>query len=437
MRIVQILPGSGDRFYCENCVRDNAVVRALKRAGEDVVAVPMYLPPIIEKVDGLSDAPVFFGGINAYLQQKSGFFRKTPRWLDRIFDTKLLLRMAARRAGSVRASGLGEMTLSILKGAEGNQAKELERLARWLEGMEKPDVVHLSTSLLLGIGAELRRRLGAPIVCSLQDEEAWVDAMEPPFGELCWKAMEEGVRDVEAFVVGSRHYGEVMRERLKIAPDRLHVVPIGVEAGDPPTLPTDPPALGYLARMSEGMGLRILADAFLLLKKRDPFRNLRLHLSGGSTGDDASFLEDLRRKFAAEGVERDVAFFEEFDPAARRRFLSSLSVLSVPAPRGVAFGTYILESLAAGVPVVEPRVGSFPELVEATGGGVLYEPNDAETLARAAGELVADGGRRAELGRKGRENVVRSFSLEAMARNLMEVYRGVVSPRASPVGGKS
>jgi glycosyltransferase involved in cell wall biosynthesis len=427
MRIVQILPGSGDRFYCENCVRDNAVVRALKRAGEDVVAVPMYLPPIIERVDGLSDAPVFFGGINAYLQQKSGFFRKTPRWLDRIFDARFLLRIAARRAGSVRARGLGEMTLSILQGTEGNQAKELRRLVRWLEGMEKPHAVHLSTSLLLGIGREIKKSLGVPLVCSLQDEDVWVDAMEPAYRDLCWKAMEEGAREVEAFVVGSRYYGGVMRDRLGIPPDRLHVVPIGVEAGDPPPAASaDPPALGYLARMSEGMGLGTLADAFLLLKKREGFRDLRLHLSGGSTGDDTAFLEELRRKFAAEGVERDVAFFEEFDPAARRRFFCTLTLLSVPAPRGAAFGTYILESLAAGVPVVQPRLGSFPELVEGTGGGVLYEPNDAGTLARVLGDLLPDRGRRSELARKGRESVVKSFGLDTMARGLIAIYGRIV-----------
>ena len=101
MKIIQVLPGSGDNFYCENCVRDNATVRALIKAGEEVVAVPMYLPQIIERVDAIANAPLFYGGINSYLQQVSGLFRWTPRWIDRLFDSKVLLHLAAKRAGSI------------------------------------------------------------------------------------------------------------------------------------------------------------------------------------------------------------------------------------------------------------------------------------------------------------------------------------------------
>ncbi|HLF95493.1 MAG TPA: glycosyltransferase family 4 protein [Planctomycetota bacterium] len=428
MRIVQVIPGSGDNFYCENCVRDGATVRALAAAGHDVVPVPLYLPQVIDPVEAISASPVFYGGINSYLQQKSGFFRWTPRWIDRLFDSKPLLRMAAKRAGSVRASGLGELTLSVLQGAEGRQVKELERLLRWLEKQEKPDVVHLSSPLLLGIGTAIKKRLGVPLVCTMQDEDVWIDAMDEPSRSRCWEAMASGAREVDAFIALSRYFGEVMRGRLRIDPARLHGVPIGIDPGAPPAgKAPDPPAIGYLARMSRGMGLGILVDAFLKLKKTAPFRDLRLRLSGGKTGDDEEFLEGLRSRFASEGVSGDVTIHEEFDEASRREFLSGLTLLSVPTPNGAAFGTYILEALACGVPVVQPRVGSFPELVDATGGGVLYEPNDAETLARALGELLPDGDRRAELGRRGRDSVVRSFGLDTMAKNMVEVYRTVLA----------
>lgn len=439
MKIVLILPGSGDRFYCENCVRDNALVRALQAAGQDVRVAFMYLPPILDRLDDLSGAPIFYGGINAYLQQKSRFFRKTPRWFDRILDTRLFLRLAARRSASVRASGLGEMTLSVLRGAEGNQGKELDRLLAWLERMDRPDVVHLSSSLLLGIGVEIKKRLGVPIVCSLQDEDEYIDAMKEPFRSLCWKAMADGVPHVDAFVAVSRYFAEVMRRRLKIDPDRLHVVHIGVDPGPlaPPARSPNPPVVGYLARLSESLGLDLLAEAFLKLKRTDRFRNLRLHLTGGRMADDQPFLDGMMRRFVEAEVEKDVKIFEEFDPAQRREFLASVSVLSVPSPKGVAFGTYLLESLAAGVPVVQPRVGSFPELVEATGGGVLYEPNTAETLARVLGELLADEPRRADLGRKGRESIERNFALKDMARSMLEVYRGVVSSKVPSDGIKT
>jgi len=436
MKSIQILPGSGDNFYCENCVRDNATVRALIKAGEEVVTVPMYLPQVIERVDAIVNAPVFYGGINSYLQQVSGFFRWTPRWIDRFFDTQFMLRFAAKRAGSVRARNLGELTLSVMKGQDGKQVKELDRLLKWLESVERPDLVHLSTPLLMGIGQAIKKHLGIPIVCTMQDEDVWIDAMEEPWRTQCWETMARGGKDVAAFVAVSRYFGEVMAERLQIEPGKLHVVPIGIDPGEapPPGPPPEPPAIGYLARMAESMGLPILLDAFLRLKKTDRWKTLQLHLSGGKTGDDAPFLERFRAKIAGEGVTGDVKFFDEFDPKARKNFLSSLTILSVPSPQGVAFGTYILEAGARGVPVVLPKIGSYPEIVGATGGGVLYEPNNVETLTRVLDELLGDAARRAELGRKGRESVAASFTLDTMARKLIDVYKTVVP---APVAGRS
>ena len=425
MKSIHILPGSGDNFYCENCVRDNATVRALVQAKEDVVAIPMYLPQIVDKVDLISNAPVFYGGINSYLQQVSGFFRWTPRWVDRLFDTRWMLKLAAKRAGSVRAKGLGELTLSVMQGADGKQKKELDRLLEFLDGVERPDVVHLSTPLLMGIGLAIRKRFGVPLVCTVHDEDVWIDAMEEPWRTRCWDTMAQGGREVAAWISLSRWYGDVMCDRLKVDPARMHVIPVGVDAGDPPSIaPRNPPVVGYLARMGESMGLPILVDAWLQLKKQDRFKNLRLHLSGGKTGDDGPYLERLNRQLTDAGVLNEVTFFDDFSPKGRRQFLSSCSVLSVPT--SVAFGTYLLEANAAGVPVVEPRIGSYPEMIEATGGGVLYEPNTADALAASLGGLLSDEPRRAELGRKGRESVERSFSLATMAHKLTDLYKSIV-----------
>jgi glycosyltransferase involved in cell wall biosynthesis len=430
MRIVQVVPGSGDNFYCENCVRDNSTVRALVKAGQDVVAVPMYLPPLVEKVKEIEEAPVFYGGINSYLQQTSGFFRKTPRWLDRLLDSRFLLRFAAKRAGSVRASNLGELTLSVMKGAEGKQVKELRRLLAWLETQPRPDVVHLSTSLLMGIGVEIKRRLGAALVCTVQDEDVWLDAMTEPSKTQCWETMTQLGRQVDGFISLSRSYGDVMRERMKIPADRLRVVPVGVEAGAPPAGSEKAPlAIGFLARQARSLGLGLLVESFLELRKEERFRGLRLHLCGGKTGDDLAFQEELGRTFAAAGVEGDVRVYDDFSPRSRRAFMDSLSILSVPVPGGVAFGTFILEALAAGVPVVQPDVGSFRELVEATGGGVLYDPKEAGALTRALAGLLADPARRTALGTRGRESVVRSYGLDTMAAMLLDVYRRAVSDR--------
>jgi glycosyltransferase involved in cell wall biosynthesis len=109
-------------------------------------------------------------------------------------------------------------------------------------------------------------------------------------------------------------------------------------------------------------------------------------------------------------------------PAAEKRaFLQTLSVLSVPATYGEAFGLYVLEALASGVPVVQPRHGAFPELVEATGGGVLCAPDDPAALAAALEEVLGTPGRAAELGARGRAAVVARFDVEHMARGMLEV----------------
>jgi glycosyltransferase involved in cell wall biosynthesis len=436
VRVIQVLPGSGDNFYCENCVRDNNLVRALHKSGVQVVAVPMYLPQMGDKVDLIAEAPVFYGGVNSWLQQNFGFFRRTPRWLDRLFDAKWILRKAARKAGSVRARGLGELTLSVMQGEEGKQAKELKRLLEWLEGMEKPDVVHLSTPLLIGIGLAIRKRFGVPIVVTLQDEDVWIDAMEEPWRTRCWETMAAGGRDVAAWLAPSRWFGDVMRERLRLPEGRLHVVPVGIDPAffTPAAAAPPAPAIGFLARRSKSMGLDLLFEAYSRLRKAGRHPGLRLHVSGGMTGDDRPFQDELRARVAAEGLVADVAFYDDFTPPKRLEFLRSLSVLSVPTPAGVAFGTYLLEAMACGVPVVQPRTGSFPEILEATGGGVLCPPGDADALAGALSELLADPARRAELARRGRDSVVKSLDLDTMARTVTGIYQGVLQGTGSPAG---
>ncbi|MHC4889658.1 MAG: glycosyltransferase family 4 protein, partial [Planctomycetota bacterium] len=123
MRIVQISPGTGGSFYCENCVRDVAMVRAMQKLGHDALMVPLYLPLRIDKNAAVGNPPIFFGGINVYLQQKSLFFRKTPRWIDRLFDSPRLLGWVGRKAGMRSASNFGEMTISMLRGKQGRQTK--------------------------------------------------------------------------------------------------------------------------------------------------------------------------------------------------------------------------------------------------------------------------------------------------------------------------
>jgi glycosyltransferase involved in cell wall biosynthesis len=427
MKIVYIVPGTGGTFYCQNCVRDVDMVRALRNHGHDVVMVPVYLPILID-ANGLSkDVPVFFGGVNVYLQQKFGVFRKTPRWLDKLFDSPWMLRRAAALEGSTESARLGPMTLSMLEGAMGNQKKELDRLLDWMVDHEKPDIVHLSNSLLLGMAAELKSRLRVPVVCTLQDEEAWLDGIDPPYDKSCWQAMSDRAEDVDAFVAVSEWYGREMRERMGVPEDKMHVVPVGIDLSDRgrASLSFDPPVIGYLSKMTESLGLGLLTDAFIQLKKNPKLSALKLRVTGGQLGEDIKYVAGLQEKLAKEGFDGDAEFMTEFDAAKRRDFLQSLSVLSVPAPGGESFGMFITEALAAGVPVVQPDAGAFPEVVEATGGGVIYDANDPGALARALEALILDPDRARALGEQGRENVFEKFGMEQTAEKMAALYEAI------------
>lgn len=430
MKVVQLIPGTGGAFYCQNCMRDAALVRALRSRGVEVTLVPLYLPLNVD-AEGLEEhAPVFFGGINVYLQQKFSLFRKTPRWLDKVFDSGWMLRQAAAREGSMSTAKLGDMTLSMLQGRDGNQRKEIERLTQWLKERQKPDLIHASDSLLLGVATELRNTLGVPLVCTLQDEHTWLDALSEPYRSQCWETMSAQARDVDGFIAVSNWYADEMSRRMRIPRDKITVAPVGMELDDiqPAQAPPDPPAIGYLSRLTKSLGVGLLVEAFIQLKERGGIPGLKLRLTGGQTAEDTPFLHDIRAELRRHAIDKDFEIVEHFDRHSRHEFLRSLSVLSVPVPGGEAFGTFIIEALACGVPVVQPAAGAFPEIIEKIGGGIIYDPRTEDGLTNALEQLLLDPIRAHELGRKGRDGALAEYSVQKTMENVVAVYNSLVKP---------
>lgn len=435
MRIVQMTPGAG-AMYCGNCLRDNALVAALRKQGHHALMVPLYLPLTLDEEDQSAGTPIFFGGLNVYLEQKTAFFRKSPGWLHDLLASPTLLKWAAGKAAKTRAEDVGELTISMLRGEEGNQARELEELLNWLKAQPKPDVVCLSNALLVGLARRLKGGLETPVVCMLQGEEAFLDALPDAARALAWRTLAERAADADLFVAPSRWFADRMTSRLGLKPERVRVVPNGIrlDGYDTALTPAEPPTLGYLARMCREKGLDTLIEAYVLIRRHGRFPELKLRVAGSCGPTDEVFVNGLRERLKAAGLLEEVKFFPNLSRAEKLEFLRSLTVFSVPATSGEAFGLYVLEALASGVPVVQPRHGAFPELIEATGGGRLCEPDDPQSLAVAIESLLTDHLFATSVGTSGRRAVLEHFSHERMAHNMLAVFREVVGRRAPEPG---
>ncbi|HNY01780.1 MAG TPA: glycosyltransferase family 4 protein [Bacteroidales bacterium] len=427
MKIVYIVPGFGGTFYCGNCLRDSALAASLRAAGHEAILLPVYLPLVMNGEVVPGGPPVFYGAVSIYLKQVIPALRRMPSWLHSLLDSQPLLKLAARKSGSTRAHGLEGLTESMLLGEEGRQAGELAELVKYLKEQVKPDVVHLSNALLLGMAPMIRREAGVPVVCSLQDEDVWIDAMDPAARDDMWRLMARQAAQTDALVAVSRWFAGEMKTKMAIPGNKLHTVPIGVNTSryKPFTPATEKRVIGYLSRLCEENGLAILVDAFILLKKEPRFADLSLRITGGSTGDDRKFIRAQVEKLRENGQEEAVTFMPEFGFPGLTGFFSGLSLLSVPVLKGEAFGLYLLEAMASGIPVVQPELGAFPEIIEITGGGKTYRPNDASSLAAAISGLLDQPGELEALSRSARQGVADHFDAAIVTSKLLNVYREV------------
>ncbi len=429
MKIAQLTPGSGKNFYCENCQRDITVVRALRKQGCDMLMMPLYLPLQAPEGRNPANTPVFFGGINVYLQQKMSIFRKSPRWFDKLFDSRRLLEMVSRRATMVDAASLGETTISMLMGEDGRQVKELDRLTDWLAQDEnKPDVICLSNILLAGLVRKLKARLGVPIVCLLQDEDEFIDSLPDDYSNKTWEILRQRSEEIDLFIAVSDYYGSFMRERLSQPGDKFRVVPMGIDISEysPRSAPPERLCVGYLSRMCPGKGLDILVDAFVSLKKKTEFKDLRLKIGGGLAGEDHIYVDGLKAVIEQAGVTEDVEFHSYIESEEKLDFLRSLSVVCVPERRPPAYGLYVLEAFASAVPAVEPDLGVFPELLAGQDKpGIIYGPNTAVKLCEALETILLDNALLEEAGKNARKKAENKFDISLSVEKLKSIFNEI------------
>ncbi|MDA0750328.1 MAG: glycosyltransferase family 4 protein [Verrucomicrobia bacterium] len=424
MKIVQITPGAGG-MYCGGCFRDNALVKCLRDEGHEVLMVPLYLPLTLEDADQSSQTPIFFGGINVFLDQTLGLFRKLPVSWTSWLDKRSVLKRISKYAARTRPEDVGDLTVSMLMGEEGRQQKELDQLVDWLKENMQPDVVCLSNALLIGMVRQIKDQLGCAVACTLQGEDTFLDALPADNRRQAWDVLSTRAREVDAFITPSQYFGELMQQRMGFDISKLHIIPNGIptEGYTRSSLPMDPPVLGYFARMCREKGLPLLVDAFIRLKSMEPHQNLRLMVGGGMGPSDEPVVDEQKKKLQSAGVAEHVTWHPNLDREEKLDFFSKLTIFSVPALYGETFGLYLLEAMAAGVPVVQPPHAAFPEVIEATAGGIIATGLEAGHLAESISSMLGSKDDLKDLSDQAYRSVHEGFKSSDMAKQVLAAYQ--------------
>jgi len=265
MKVAYITAGAAG-MYCGTCIHDNMMATVLKKHGHNVTLIPTYTPTRTDEAN-VSMNRVFFGGVNVYLQQKLAIFRHTPWVFDKLLDSPTLLNGLARFSGTTDARDLGQLTVSMLRAEHGYQKKELVKLVKWLAEENKPDVVYLTNSMLVGFTREIKRTLDIPVICALQGEDIFLQDLIDPYKTEALALLRERAAEPDGFVAPCHYYAQFMAAAyLDVPVDKIDVVPLGLNMdghGLPNEKPVPPPfCIGYLARICPEKGLHILVDAF-------------------------------------------------------------------------------------------------------------------------------------------------------------------------------
>jgi glycosyltransferase involved in cell wall biosynthesis len=435
VRILSITAGAA-AMYCGSCLRDNALAAALLARGHDVTLQPVYTPTVTDEPNMSSGRRVLFGGISVYLQEHYGLFRHTPWLLDRLWDAPGVIKRFAARSIDVDPKMLGSLTVSSLKGAHGNQRKEVDKLVASLADEPRPDVVNLPNSLLIALAKPIRDALHCPIVVTLQGEDLFVDGLPEPYRTEARNLIRQQIREVDAFISVSEYYTSYMASYLDIPTEQLHTVPLGVNVHDLVAQSSErdsatPFTIAYLARVAPEKGLHNLVEAYRILRQERSLQSARLHVAGYLAGAQHSYLEEQQRKLASAGLGGEFKYFGVVDRAAKVAFLHDADVLCVPTDYVESKGLFVLEAMACGVPVVQPHHGAFPEMIRRTGGGILSASQQPADVASAIEMLWRDPQRRRTLSRAGAEGVRAHYTIEQMADRTVAVYSELLTNRAA------
>ncbi len=446
MKILSLSAGAAS-MYCGSCMRDNALAAELIRQGHDVTLLPFYTPTLTDEENVSRQDQVFFGGISVYLEQHMPWFR-LGRFLDRLLDAPAVIKAFTSGSIAVDAKHLGALTVSTLRGSDGNQRKEIDKLIAFVTSEPAPDVVNVPYTLLINLVQPLKQALDRPVVVTLQGEDLFLEALPEPFKTEALELVRSQIHHVDLFIAVSEYYARFMRDYLRIPESKLRVAGLGVNVADlvnkwdlAPNIAPDSRGLapnnanalfgasprqftlGYFARVAPEKGLHNLAEAYRILRTERGMPPSRLMAGGYLPPEHKPYLERIIDDLAKAGLADEFVYRGTVERARKVQFFHDIDLLSVPTPYHEPKGLFVLEAMACGVPVVQPNHGAYPEVIARTGGGALSATDAGRDVANAIEPLWKDPARRREMGQRGAEGVRNHYTVRHMAEAVLHAYR--------------
>ncbi|MEK6711364.1 MAG: glycosyltransferase family 4 protein [Nitrospinota bacterium] len=313
----------------------------------------------------------------------------------------------------------------------------VRELAGFLEEV-RADVLHahLSADHWLSLLARRRCRRPVRLIRSLHHPRA---AQGNPLARYLLG------RATDAVIAPNSHIARLLRERAGVAPERVHLVPGGV---DPERFAPPPagmrekgrailgqgagtPLVGIVSRLASDRGHMVLFDAFRLLASERP--GARLVVVG-----KGEYLPRLEKRVRALGLE-DRVDFPGYHEEDLPEVLAALDLFVLLAPGSEGSCRAVLEAMAMGLPcVVTGRDGLADAVEEGVTARVVPE-GDALRLAAALRELLGDEGLRRAFGRAGRRRVEAHFTRGRRAERVEDIYARLLEPslEAACAGGRA
>jgi glycosyltransferase involved in cell wall biosynthesis len=438
VNILFLTAGTGS-IYTGSGLRDNALAAEWQRDGHHVTLVPLYTPLLTDEAS-VGQRRVFFGGI--FLRQHLPIARRTPAVFERLWDSAAVIRAVTRRQSIADARLRDEAIVAMLDVEQGPARKELERLIAWLGTLPEPDVICVSSALLIGLARPLRQAFGARVCSLLSDEDAVIDRLHEPHRNQALALIRKLASEIELFAACSRETATFMASYFGIPPARIRTTPFGISTHDfdralglraqdvsrrARVAPANgaaprPFTIGFLARIVPEKGLDRLIDAYRLLRHDRGMPAVRLEIAGALPAEQRDYFAQIERRLHEWGYAGDYRYHGAISRTAKVAFYAQLDAFSMPATAREPKGLSVLEAMASGVPVVQPRRGASIEAIESTGGGLLVGPDSADCIAEGLWQLWQDADLRERCGDDGADEVRERFTAAHMADRLLQVF---------------